>query len=65
MKNEKQASSEYGEYKIVFERLIKDDSDTESLLSPKLVQEMEEIEALRRFSSELKKESAFFYSSTA
>jgi hypothetical protein len=65
MKSEKPVFEEYGAYKIVFEGMMKDDSEEESLLPPELAQELEEIEELRRFSSELKKESGFFYSSTA
>ena len=65
MKNEKQVLEEYGEYKIIFEGMMKENSEKESLLPSELAHEMEEIEALRRFSSELKKESGCFYSSTA
>lgn len=65
MKNEKPALEEYGEYKIVFKEIMKEDSEKENLLPPELAREMDEIEELRRFSSELKKESGFFYSSTA
>lgn len=65
MKSVNPVVEEYGEYKIVFEGVLKEDSEKESLLSPELACEMDEIDELRRFSSELKKESGFFYSSTA
>jgi hypothetical protein len=64
MKNEKPVLEEYGKYKIVFEGMMKENSEMETLLPTALSQEIEEIEELRRFSSELKKESGFFYSST-
>lgn len=65
MKSEKPVLEEYGEYKIIFEGMMKGNSEKESLSPPELAHEMEEIEELRRFSSELKKEYGSFYSSTA
>ena len=65
MKNGKPALEEYGEYKIIFDEMLKENSGKENVFPMALAQEIEEIEELRRFSSELKKESGCFYSSTS
>jgi hypothetical protein len=65
MKSEKPVFGEYGDYKVIFEGMTKENSEAENLLPAELAQEIKEIEELRRFSSELKNESGFFYSSTA